>query len=127
QHVGLEARWRMRESPNDKGGTPPRWKGNELRPRDWLKLTTKSSSGVAVVLDGSPAMKAGLYPDDELIALDGFRIDSSSLFQRVEDLKPQDAVQLTIFRRDRMLTVPVTLGAKPSDAMYLARVDKPTD
>ena len=34
---------------------------------------------------------------------------------------------LSLFRRDRLLTVPVALGNKPADAVYLARVDKPTD
>jgi predicted metalloprotease with PDZ domain len=126
-HVGLEARFRVRESAGDKGGTPPRWKGNELRPRGWLGVTTKGQSGVASVLDGSPAMQAGVYADDEVLALDGYRVDGSSLIQRTEEKKPGEAVTLTLFRRDKLLTVPVTLGSKPADAVYLARVEKPTD
>lgn len=126
-HVGLEARFRVRESSGDKGGTPPRWKGTELRPRGWLGITTKGQSAVATVLDGSPAMQAGVYPDDEVLALDGYRVDGGALLQRTEDKKPGEAVTLTLFRRDKLLSVPVVLGAKPADAVYLARVDKPTD
>jgi len=126
-HVGLEARFRVRESPGDKGGTQPRWKGNELRPHGWLGVTTKGQNAVATVLDGSPAMAAGLYPDDEVLALDGYRVDGNSLQQRTEEKRPGDAVTLTLFRREKLLTVPVTLGTKPSDAVYLARVEKPTD
>ena len=126
-HVGLEARFRVRESGGDKGGTPPRWKGNELRPRGWLGLTTKGQSAVAAVLDGSPAMQAGIYPDDEVLALDGYKVDGGALVQRTEDKRPGESVTLTLFRRDKLLSVPVVLGAKPADAVYLARVDKPTD
>ena len=32
-----------------------------------------------------------------------------------------------MFRRDKLMEVPVVLGQKPADAAYLARVDKPTD
>ncbi|HVE87984.1 MAG TPA: PDZ domain-containing protein [Myxococcales bacterium] len=126
-HVGLEARFRVRESAGDKGGTPPRWKGAELRPRGWLGLSTKGQNAVASVLDGSPAMLAGIYPDDELLALDGYKVDGGSLLQRIDDRRPGESVTLTLFRRDKLLSVPVTLGQKPADAVYLAKVDKPTD
>ncbi len=126
-HVGLEARFRVRESVGDKGGTPPRWKGNELRPRGWLGVTTKGQNGIASVLDGSPAMQAGVYADDEVLALDGYKVDGSALIQRTEEKKPGEAVTLTLFRRDKLLTVPVTLGSKPADAVYLARMEKPSD
>jgi predicted metalloprotease with PDZ domain len=126
-HVGLEARFRVRESQNDKGGTPPRWKGPDLRPRGWLGVATKGASTIAHVLDGSPAMQAGLYPDDEVVALDGFKVDGSGLISRTEEKRPGDQVTVTLFRRDKLLSVPVTLGQKPADAVYLARVDRPTD
>jgi predicted metalloprotease with PDZ domain len=79
------------------------------------------------VLDGSPAMQAGVYPDDEVLALDGFRVDGSALLQRTEDKRPGEAVTLTLFRRDKLLSLPAVLGQKPADAVYLARVDKPSD
>lgn len=126
-HVGLELKPRVRESPADKGGTPPRWKGADLRPRGWLGVVMKGASSIAHVLDGSPAMQAGLYPDDEVVALDGFKADGAGLVGRAEEKRPGEAVAVTLFRRDKLLTVPVTLGQKPADAVYLSRVDRPTD
>ncbi len=123
--VGLEARFRVREAPSDKGGSPPRVK--DAKPRGWLGVSFRGSATIAGVLEGSPAMDAGLYPDDEVVALDGLRVDGASLTSRCEEKKPGEAVRLTLFRRDRLLEVPVTLGAKPADAVYLAKVDKPTD
>lgn len=125
-HVGLEVHFRPRESSSDKGGSPVRTKG-DAKPKGWLGITTKGSATIATVVDGSPAQEAGLYVDDELLALDGWRVDGAGLLSRGEDKSPGDTVRLTVFRRDRLLEVPVTLGQKPADAAWLARVDKPTD
>jgi predicted metalloprotease with PDZ domain len=126
-HVGLEAKLRVKESAGDKGGTPPRTKGGEAKPRGWVGILPKGGGTIATVLEGSPAMEAGLYPDDELVALDGFKVDCASLGARCEDKRPGEAVRITVFRRDRLIEVPLTLAAKPADAIYFAKVDKPTD
>ncbi len=123
-HVGLEARFRTRESANDKGGTPPRSKVEKVE--GWLGITPKGT-GIATVLEGSPAMAAGLYADDEVIALDGLKCDANALINRVEDRKPGEVVRVTVFRRDKLLEVPVTLGTKPADAVYLQKVERPTE
>jgi predicted metalloprotease with PDZ domain len=126
-HVGLDARLRVRESSNDKGGSPPRVKVPDEKSRGYLGILPKGSTSVATVLEGSPAMAAGLYADDEIVALDGNKVDATSLVARCEERKPGDRVKLTVFRRDRLTEVPVTLGSKPADAVYLARIDRPTE
>jgi predicted metalloprotease with PDZ domain len=127
-HVGLEVGFRVRESANDKGGTPgPRPKAGEQKPKGWLGLTTKGQATVATVLEGSPAMEAGLYPEDDVVALDGWRVDGAGLLARTEDKRPGDTARLTLFRRDRLMEVPVVVGPKPADAVFLVRVDRPTD
>ncbi|MFP2908029.1 M61 family metallopeptidase [Pyxidicoccus sp. 3LFB2] len=127
-HVGLEPSFRQRESTGDKGGTPPpKGKAGEARSRGWLGLTTKGSATVATVLDGSPAQEAGLYVEDDLVALDGWKVDGNGLLSRCEDRKPGETVRVTVFRRDRLLELPVVLGQKPADAVWLSRVERPTD
>ncbi|MET0405567.1 MAG: PDZ domain-containing protein, partial [Cystobacter sp.] len=125
--VGLEVRLRPRESASDRGGTPPPRTRGEGRPKGWLGVQPRGSSTFSTVQEGSPAQEAGLYVDDELVALDGWRADTTSLLSRCEDKSPGDTVRVTVFRRDRLVEVPVVLGQKPSDALWLARVDKPTD
>ncbi|MDP3503939.1 MAG: PDZ domain-containing protein [Myxococcales bacterium] len=126
-HVGLEVRFRPRDaSASDKGGTPPR-KGNDKTPGGWLGLVPKAGAAIATVLDGSPAMQAGVYADDEIVALDGLKCDAAGLITRCDDKKPGEAVKVTLFRRDRLIELSVTLGAKPADGVYLARVDAPTE
>lgn len=125
-HVGLEVRLRQRENSGDKGGTPPR-KGNDKGPGGWLGILPKAGPGVASVLDGSPAMAAGIYADDEIVALDGFKCDASTLVSRCDDKKPGEQVKVTLFRRDKLLELTVTLANKPADGVYVARVENPTD
>jgi predicted metalloprotease with PDZ domain len=61
-----------------------------------------------------------------VVALDGTRCDASALVTRCEEKKPGDAVRVGFFRRDRLLELPVTLGAKPLDGVWLARAEAPT-
>ncbi len=126
-HVGLEAKFRVRESANDKGGSAPRVKAGEEKQRGWIGILTRGAATIASVLEGSPAMEAGLYPEDDLIALDGMKVDGAGLLARLEEKKPAEKVRITVFRRDRLTDVEVTLGVKPADAVYLARVDGATD
>ncbi|MDY7225310.1 M61 family metallopeptidase [Hyalangium rubrum] len=126
-HVGLEVSFRVRDSAADKGGTPPARKTGEVKPKGWLGLTTRGQATVSMVVDGSPAMEAGLYPEDEVVALDGYKVDGAGLVGRCEDRRPGETVRVTLFRRDKLMELPVVLGQKPADAVYLTRVDKPSE
>lgn len=125
-HVGLGAFFRTRESATDKGGSPPRVKGGEARPKGWLGVTFRGTQTVASVLEGGPAIDAGLYAEDEVVALDGLRVDGNALLSRCEEKRPGETVRITVFRRDQLLEIPVTLGQRPADAVYLAKVDGTT-
>lgn len=124
-HVGLEARFRTRESPGDKGGTPPRGRGDKIE--GWIGIIPKSGNLIATVLDGSPAMNAGLYAEDEVVALDGLKCDAAALINRCEDKKPGELARVTVFRRDRLVEVSVQVGQKPADAVYLQRLERATE
>lgn len=126
-HVGLEVGFRVRESSADKGGTPPPRKAGDAKPKGWVGLAFKGSATVAWVADGSPAMDAGIYPEDEVVALDGYKADGASLLSRCEDRRPGELVRITLFRRDKLMELTVPLSQRPSDTVYLSRVDKPTD
>jgi predicted metalloprotease with PDZ domain len=72
-------------------------------------------------------MTGGLYADDEIIALDGYRADGATLLARCEEKQPGELVRITLLRQDRLLDVNLKLENKPADAAYLARVDRPSD
>jgi predicted metalloprotease with PDZ domain len=125
-HVGLQLRTRIRESASDKGGTPPRLKPGEAKPRGWTGILPRGGS-IGSVLEGSPAQAAGLYAEDEVVAIDGIRGDAGALVSRSDDRAPGETVRVTVFRRDVLVDVPVTLAQRPEDAVWLAPVDAPTE
>lgn len=121
-HVGLEARRRARESSGDRGGTPARHAASGGH----LGVGMRAGATISAVTSGSPAMEAGLYAEDELVALDGYRVDGQSLRGRLDAMKPGQQVRVTVFRRDRLVEVPVVLGERPLDAVWLAPVADPS-
>jgi predicted metalloprotease with PDZ domain len=124
--LGLALRRRRALGFDDKGGTPgkpdpgptPGWLGANLA--SGPRLTVSS------VREGSPAWRAGLYPEDELLAEDGFRVDRAALWDRLRQVGPGGAVRLTVWRRDELVEVPVTLGEPPEDTVWLEPVAAPT-
>jgi predicted metalloprotease with PDZ domain len=83
----------------------------------WLGITTRESGDAAVVataLRGGPAEAAGLFANDELVALDGFRVEAGNLKARLRERKPGERVKLTLFRRDQLRTIEVVLAERPA-------------
>jgi predicted metalloprotease with PDZ domain len=125
-HVGLEVRLAQRENSATRVERR-RARATTRGPVAGSAFFRKAGSGVASVLEGSPAMAAGIYADDEIVALDGTRCDASSLITRCEERRPGEQVRVTLFRRERLTTVEVTVGTKPLDTVWLARVEQPTE
>jgi predicted metalloprotease with PDZ domain len=103
----------------DEAKTPQAWLGANLKDNGESVIVTAA-------LDGGPAVGAGLYANDEIVALDGFRCDLSGLKERLAARKPGDEVTLTLFRRDELRTLPVKLGEKPVEKYAVVPVDDPT-
>ncbi len=94
-----------------------------------LGIRVKEEAGralVGAVVSGSPAYAAGINAGDELVALDGLRVGARDLPARVMEREPGDVVQITVFRRDELLTLPVRLERAPSIRQVLRRVQEPT-
>jgi predicted metalloprotease with PDZ domain len=89
----------------------------------WLGITTREDGDalmIASAVEGGPAMTAGLYANDQLLALDGFRLDASSLKERLAPRRAGDKAAFTIFRRDELRLVEVTLADKPVEKFKIA-------
>ncbi|MBC8077782.1 MAG: PDZ domain-containing protein, partial [Chloroflexales bacterium] len=84
-----------------------------------LRVTSARSNG--------PAYAAGISAGDEIVALDGWRVDEGRLSARIGERTPGDGVTLSLFRRDELLHVPVTLMAAPFDKLALVRVEQPSE
>ncbi len=125
--VGLRLRRRPAEGLEDKGGRPA--KSEDGKPAaGWLgiELAAGQKLTVASVREGSPAHRAGLYAGDELVAEDGFRIERGALWDKLCERGPGARVRLTVFRRDELVEVEVTLGTLPEDTLWIEATPEAT-
>ena len=115
-HAGLTLTW-----------TDARAKDGE-RP-GWLGVTTRAegrSLVIASVRSDGPAYDAGIYAGDELIALDGERVDAARLPARLAERAPGTTVRASVFRRDELLEIPVTLGEPKPDTVAIVPIEGAT-
>ena len=87
-----------------------------------LGAVTKVDGGRLVISQirrGTPGYEAGLNVDDELLAIDDFRVRPDQLDARMEQYIAGDRVSLLVARRDRLVSLDVVLGAEPSKSWQL--------
>jgi len=95
----------------------------------WLGATTRSEGRALVVgsvRSEGPAETAGLYAGDELVAIDGERMDAARFAARLAERAPGTTIRATVFRRDELLEIPVTLGQPPPESAAIVPIDRPT-
>jgi len=81
---------------------------------------------VKFVAVGSPAEQAGLSCEDELLALNGFKIGAETFNPRLQDFQPQDWVKIAYFHQDRLQTVSVQLQAPRPSRYEVAPMPHPS-
>jgi predicted metalloprotease with PDZ domain len=89
----------------------------------WLGADTEVKEGRLVLtglLRDTPAYSSGLAADDELIALDSFRLNGSDLDTYLGRYRPGDKVGLLVSRRGELRRYEVTLGRAPTDRWSLS-------
>ncbi len=95
-----------------------------------LGWKTKNESGritVTEVYRGRAAHEAGINAGDELVAVDGFKVDDDQLKRIARDLGPGSRVAVTLFRRSRLLEIPLTLGTRRAFTYELKPVESASD
>ncbi len=84
--------------------------------RATLGVSTRNDNGRLVVTQvrrGTPAFAAGVNADDEILAVDDVRVRADGLAARMDQYRAGDQVRLLVARRERLVTVDVTLGPEP--------------
>jgi len=116
---GVDYQLRRSSGGKDKGGKPA---GESKLPAVWLGANLGVSNGRLKFLsvnNGGPAERAGVSPGDELVALDGLRIDIAGSEARTRRYRPGDASELTVFRGDELITLRMKWTGAPTDTCYL--------
>jgi predicted metalloprotease with PDZ domain len=93
-----------------------------------LGISTRESGEkliISYVVPGSASYDAGLDNNDEIIALNGYRVRSSSLSSRISDMREGDEVKLTIMREDKLREFTITLKEIKSAKYKVEKIKEP--
>lgn len=82
-----------------------------------LGFDGESGALVASVVANSPAERAGLQPGDVIVGVNGEDVKQlKELTRRIADVKPNDVVELEIWRNGDHETLEVSVGESPAEA-----------
>jgi predicted metalloprotease with PDZ domain len=88
-------------------------RGRDPQARINTGLTIRNDAGrlmVSQVRRGSPAHIAGISVDDEILAVNGFRVRPEQWPLRLESYKPGDTVSVLVARREQLKTIELRLA-----------------
>ncbi len=124
---GVDYRLRRSAGGKDKGGKPAE-DGN--LPSVWLGANLGARNGKTVFLavhNEGPAERAGVSPGDELVALDGLRVNIEGCEARTRRYRPGDRSELTVFRGDELISLRMRWQEAPADTCYLELTEDADD
>ena len=110
----------------------------EVKEKPFLGIGIKPAAGkniVNFVLEGYPAFEAGLNPDDELVAVNGYKFTDRYLKELREEYKVVkldnfsdysvgDSVRLDFFRKGRLMSLEMKLVESPPEVYEATEEEK---
>jgi len=117
---GVRLHMRAMESETDTGGRPGQ---REERPQPWLGFRTRVHGDrvlIRHVLGDGPAISAGLSVNDELVAVQGYRVNTGNLGAVLDRIDIGQTVEIDVFRHDVLKRVPVVAAMPPRNVCYLS-------
>ncbi|RMH13503.1 MAG: M61 family peptidase [Planctomycetota bacterium] len=123
-HVGLELYQKpIKGAWDDELGRTPEAE------RAYLGLKVASGNigaRVRAVLEDGPAFDAGVIADDEIVAINGSRVEGGTFEQIERSLQPGQDAELALFRRDELVHIRLKAGSKPNSTWAVRMVKEPT-
>ena len=119
----------MRRSAGGKD-TGGKAKQDDSLPTVWMGAALGNRNGKPVfrtVHNGGPAELAGIAPGDELVALDGLRVNLAGAEARTRRYHAGDKSDVTVFRGDELMTLRMKWAEAPADTCYLLPDDDADD
>ena len=88
----------------------------------WLGLVTRIDNGrllVSQVHRQTPAWQYGFNVDDEILAVDDYRVLPQQWEARLAQYRPGEQITVLVARRERLQRLVVTCGAEPAKRWQL--------
>ena len=118
--LGIAGLGLKREPKKEEGEKP-------VARRPWIGAVVHRSGdhlAVSTVRSDSPAERAGLCARDEIVALDGLRVDAETWERRIDDMTPGRRVELTILRAGALRTIAVVPGSRDATVLKIVSLPK---
>lgn len=94
-----------------------------------IGMTLRTEGGreiVKFVETDSPAQRAAIDAGDELVAIDGLRVGSGQLDERLKDYEAGDTIEVTVFHSDELKTRSLTLAPPRATQYHLEAIEHPS-
>ncbi|MTJ11716.1 M61 family metallopeptidase [Anabaena sp. UHCC 0187] len=92
-----------------------------------VRINTENGREIIKFVEaGSPAQKAGIDAGNELLAIDGIKVGTSQLNERLKDYQANDSIQVTVFHQDELRTYAVILAAPIPGKYQIKSVENPS-
>lgn len=104
-------------------------RGDATSQAPYLGIRVASEAGrevIKFVEAESPAWVAGVDPGDELLAIDGVRVNAEQLGDRLRDYAPGDRMALSVFHGDELKTYVLNLASPQALRYTLTPIHAPT-
>ncbi|MDO4643323.1 MAG: M61 family peptidase [Cardiobacteriaceae bacterium] len=125
-YIGLQIHMLAAATPGDLGSDVPAAQRYQSDPGfRWQKQN--GHYNVHYLDEHSPAAFAGVAIGDQLIAVNGFRVDDSQLARHLNQAAPNSITTLHYFRDDIMHTSTFTLNPAAKDTCLVQRVEHPDE
>jgi predicted metalloprotease with PDZ domain len=113
----------IRREPKKEEGEKP------VARRPWIGAVVQRAGdrlAVSTVRSGSPAERAGLCARDEILALDGTRVDAETWEKRIDDLRPGRRIELEVLRASALRAIAVVPESRDATALKIVPLPKAT-
>ncbi|MDP2560926.1 M61 family metallopeptidase [Psychrobium sp. 1_MG-2023] len=87
-------------------------KSKEIADTGFVSVDNHGLVTLTRVLKDSAAWQAGLTTGDQIVAINGLKVNQSTLKTRLAQYQPGQELTLSLFRRDRLIDKSLTLAAK---------------
>ena len=98
-------------------------------PTPYLGMRVAPENGATMIkfVDAeSPAGLVGIDAGDELLAIDGIRVNAEQISDRAKDYQPGDQMKVTIFHQDELITHTLTLASPQPSSYKITSIEEPS-
>jgi predicted metalloprotease with PDZ domain len=129
RQFGVELHLQPAKSASDNGGVlSEQLKAKTAKPVLGAKWQEKDGRLILrQVDDHGAAQKAGLSAGDEILALDGLRMNASDMERTIAECEAGSSIEIHVFRRDELMLFELTPQPAPLDTCYFYLPDELDD